>query len=656
MRRALIVDDHAENLYLLTAVLGASGYKVECAANGQEALACASARPPHLIVSDILMPVMDGFTLCRACRQHPQLASVPFVFYTATYTDPADEHLALSAGADLYLVKPMEPDAFMARIAEVVNRGALGQPHRGPAAELDDVSYLREYSSALVRKLEDKVAALEDANRSLAIKDFALTSAPSGILLVEFDTRVTYANDAATILLARSADALVGASLAALFGESARWSEAAAAIATEGRWAGELDAVGPATDRRTVIARVNTVRGSGPRPLSLMVSLEDVTEQRRMAGEVERSQRLAALSLFAAGVAHDFNNLLTGLFGNIELAMADLPAAHTARTRLQYAAVAFERARDLTDRLLTFAKGRPTATREVSPAELLRECCALSLAGSSVTCVIDADGASWTVLGDANQLSRVFTNILVNARQAMAGTGTVRVSVANHESPSDAGRFVCVTISDDGPGLSPEAQHHLFDPMFTTKLDGTGLGLATCHAIVQAHGGHIEASTTPGRGATFRVYLPAGAETKAPPNQEAAPTQAPALDRARVLVMDDERLVREIASRMLRGGGCDVASAECGEQALEMCAQAVRDGQPFDVVVLDLTVPGGMGGLEVIEHLGDVSPDARVIVSSGYGPLATEKLGRRPAALLPKPYRMHELLACVRAVLESDGT
>jgi two-component system, cell cycle sensor histidine kinase and response regulator CckA len=653
MLKALIVDDHEANVYLLQSVLAANGYRTATAADGQAALDLALADTPDIIISDILMPVMDGFTLCRLCRQDERLRHVPFVFYTATYTDPNDEQAALSAGADLFLVKPLEPELFLERIAEVLDRCRRGElpVHQEPVA--NEMEYLKEYSAALVRKLEDKVADVEAANRALRIKEFAIESAPSGIVFIDLDGRITYANEAMASLVGRQRTALAGTRLEAYFGGSTGWDQAAKHVAGRGRWAGELaTTAGP---DRVVSATMHTVTDDDGSPLCRMAAFEDITERERMVEIAQRNQRLASLSLFAAGVAHDFNNLLAGLFGNIELATCNLLPDHPARQQLHCAATAFERARDLTRRLVSFAKATPPSRRDLVAADLIRECCDLALAGSGVTHAIDVAPGTWSVLGDANQLSQVFTNILLNARQAMNDRGVIRVSVANSERPGEQpdqppARLVCVTITDEGPGIAPEVMPRLFEPLFTTKANGSGLGLATSYAIVQAHGGVIEASSVAESGATFRVVLPAGQAPIA--SQEVIDTRpvAASPNPIRVLVMDDERMLRELAAGMLRKGGYDVVTAADGAEAVEACDSADRTGRPFGAVILDLTVPGGMDGSEAFRHLSARHPHLPVIMSTGYALQSLDDATVQPAAVLHKPYRMHELLACVGAV------
>ncbi len=403
---------------------------------------------------------------------------------------------------------------------------------------------------------------------------------------------------------------------------------------------------------------VHAVRDRAAKPLCSMVSCLDVTERRRLAEEVQRSQKLESLALFAAGIAHDFNNLLTGLFGNIQMAQMTIEAPGTARQYLETAIDVFERARDLTQRLLTFAKGRPAVKKSIQIGELLRECSLLSLSGSNVRCDLRVDRDIWPVEGDANQLSQVFNNLLINARQAMPDGGTVVLLAASRSLETGqvgqlpAGTYVAVSVKDEGVGIPKALLHRIFDPFFTVKKQGTGLGLATCHFILRSHGGYIEVVSTPGVGSTFTVWLPASAGER----REAVKVETPrdiSRSTGRILVMDDEVSVRQTLNDMLCLGGYAVTTASSGEEALVCFRQANAALTPFDLVILDLTVRGGMGGRKTLTELRKIDPGVAVIVSSGYGdaPLPSDANAPGEVAALPKPYTLDELLRSVRAAL-----
>lgn len=517
------------------------------------------------------------------------------------------------------------------------------------------VSHSRRLEALARQRTE---ADLGQANRALTIKEATIESATSAVALVDLDGRVTYANAAFAAMFGRAREALVGLTFDDLVGSQTA-ADIARGLTEGGNWRGEAT---PKTDpeaKRELAGVADTVRDAAGEVLCRSLAFQDVTARKRMMAEVERGQRLAVLSLFAGGVAHDFNNLLAGLFGNVELARATLPAGSPAAAHLETAASAFERARDLTRRLLTFAIGSPPQRQPLPMRAFLNECCSLSLSGASCTWSVDtpAGDDTWQVFGDPNQLSQVFTNILVNARQAMTEGGHITVTARNrHVGPGDSdgtpvGRYVEVEVADEGPGIPADVLAHVFEPFFTTKPTGSGLGLAMAYSITQAHGGHISVTSRLGAGAAICLLLPAAVEPLPARPEPGADAPAEDTTHGRILFMDDERIVRDMAQRMLARGGYDVATARDGQDAIDQCLAAEAAGSPFDAVILDVTIQGGMGGREALRVLRQALPDLAIVLSSGYGEIGAGPADCRPTAVLPKPYQMHELLACARAVV-----
>ncbi len=657
MLRVLAVDDNPENLYLLRSLLTASGYEVTCAENGRDALELARTDQPDIAISDILMPVMDGFTLCRAWKQDERLRGVPFVFYTATYTDPKDEQFALSLGADLFVVKPTEPEAFLELIGSVLLKYQQGQLGRNLGVALAEAPYLREYNDALIRKLEAKLVALEAANKSLMLHGGVIESSVSGMGLADLSGQCTYANPSLARMLGCSPVELVGRPGDDLVVDAATRSAIGAALSHRGSWEGEVELT--RKNGTTLIAAgvIQIISSPDGQPLCIAVSCVDVTERKRAQEYLLRVERLESLNLFARGIAHDFNNLLMGIYGNIELARQDLGRESEAHQRLETALLSFERARDLTQRLLTFGTGKPPAKRAVDVVMLLRECAALALSGSDVTSEIAAEAPEWSVEADPSQLSQVFTNLMINARQAMVQGGPLKISVRNvSDAPGlPAGRYVEVSFADRGSGMSPDMLPRIFDPYFTTKPDGSGLGLASSHAIVHEHGGRIDVVSTPGVGSTFTVVLPASEGEPVDAIRPAEPEKRG--NRGRILVMDDEPIVCETVRRMLLSADYEVVTATEGNQALALYRQAAAERRPFDLVLLDVTVRGGPGGRETMTELLDFDPAASIVLSSGYFEIGAlpEAAARGCVAFLPKPYRAHELLSRVKAIIARPG-
>jgi PAS domain S-box-containing protein len=622
MPSVLIVDDKVENLYLLQCLLTANGYEVTTASNGREALECAQRSPPDLVISDILMPVMDGFSLCRHWKQDGRLKAIPFVFYTATYTDPRDEEFAMNLGADLFIVKPEDPVVLTEKIQDVVKRQRSRALKREIAELPAETSYLQAYNQTLIRKLENKLIQLEEANKALAVKDFAISSSISGFVLSDLSGLITYVNPAFAKMWGYEARELIGKPSATLVSNVVSLSGIGAALRAKASWHGELEAKRKDGTLFTVQSTIHRVMDPQESPICLMASCIDITEDKRIREELQRTQKLESLSLFAAGIAHDFNNLLTGLFSNLELARNQLASDHPAQDQFVTALSVFERARDLTQRLLTFAKGGTTARRNIKVQEILRESCLLALSGASTRHELTAEKDLWWVSANSNQLSQVFNNIILNSRQAMADGGTLAISAANctfatgQMGSLPAGGYVVIRFKDSGPGIPDEVISKIFDPFFTTKPDGSGLGLATSHSIIKNHGGHVRATSSIGLGATFEIWLPAVRAYQPEGVKESMPKLAKGVGR--LLVMDDDEAIRRLTQRMLTQAGYEVTTTKNGKEAVAMYSKAASESNPYDLVILDLTIKGGMGGEETLAELLKVDPHAAAIASSGY--------------------------------------
>ena len=349
--------------------------------------------------------------------------------------------------------------------------------------------------------------------------------------------------------------------------------------------------------------------------------MRDITVRKRMEEDLLRAQKLESLGVLAGGLAHDFNNLLTAVLGNIMLAKMDSRPGDGTYERMEEAERASYRARDLTQQLLTFSRGGAPIKKTLALGSLIQDGASFSLRGSHSRCEMLFPEALLPVEADEGQLSQVVNNLVINADQAMPEGGTVRIScentVLNEDSgmPLPPGDYVKVSITDRGVGIPPEHLKKVFDPYFTTKEKGSGLGLATSYSIIKRHDGHISVESQPGAGSTFSFFLPA---STASVRRETVVEHRSIRGTGRVLVVDDEAMIREVASKILASQGYEVESAPDGQMALVRYAKAKKQGSPFDVVILDLTIPGGLGGKETIKKLLEIDPQARAIVSSGY--------------------------------------
>ncbi len=379
-------------------------------------------------------------------------------------------------------------------------------------------------------------------------------------------------------------------------------------------------------------------------------------EMRRSDDDLLRDAKRESLELLAGGVAHDFNNLLTALLGNLSLARLDSELDGSVQEWLSEAEKAAARARELTHQLLTFAKGGEPVRRLLDAGECVLESARFARQGSRVRCESSIERGLWPVEADAGQIGQVVQNLVLNAVQAMPGGGVVRVGGRNL-APPEATRlglgaypYVEIEVRDEGPGIRPEDMARIFQPYFTTKATGSGLGLATSQMIARRHRGALRVESVPGLGAAFRLYLPAspGAELGDVPDESEVERLS-----GRVLFMDDEEAIRAMSVRLLGRIGLDAEAVGDGAAAVEAYGGALADGRRFDLVILDLTVPAGQGALETVRRLREIDPDVRVIVSSGYvdDPVLREFRRHGFGGRVTKPYCLSELAAELRRVL-----
>jgi two-component system, cell cycle sensor histidine kinase and response regulator CckA len=349
--------------------------------------------------------------------------------------------------------------------------------------------------------------------------------------------------------------------------------------------------------------------------------VRDITDRKRLEEEFLKREKLESLGVLAGGIAHDFNNLLTAILGNISLAKIHADPASKIHSLLIEAEKASLRSSDLSRHLLTFSRGGAPVKAVVNIGALIKETAAFSLSGSDVKCIFQIADDLRVAEIDAGQISQVINNLIINADQAMPEGGTITIVCENVTLEPDntillqAGRYVKIDVQDRGTGIRKEHINKIFDPYFTTKQKGSGLGLASAYSIVQRHNGRLTVESTLGSGATFHVYLPAAESDKA---EAAAKTETLMTGNGRILVVDDEEIVREVAGEMLKTLGYEVDSARDGNEAIMRYTQARQAGKPFRAVIMDLTMPGGMGGRETMERLREMDPGVKTVVSSGY--------------------------------------
>ncbi len=517
----------------------------------------------------------------------------------------------------------------------------------------------RKYSRRLEAEVAERVAQLMTEKERLAL---TLRNIGDGVITSDAKGEVVLLNRMAEEITGWSSADAVGNRLERVLrlhepapaGDLGRRLDVpgpgAPAIFEEMRFA---DLVARRGDRRLVELSGSPILQAGERYTGQVLAFRDVTEKRKIESELAKGQKLEALGLLAGGIAHDFNNLLTVLLGNLSLLSMRRQVDERTARHLADAETAVLRARDLTRQLLTFSRGGAPVRKAGSISEVIRDSASFVMSGSKVRCDIELPADLWVVDIDAGQMSQVVNNLLINAIQAMPDGGTVRIVGRNAQTPSPslpAGKYIAIDVIDHGVGIPQQHQSRVFDPYFSTKQEGRGLGLASAYSIAKQHEGLLTVESQPGEGTVFSLYLPA---SKAQLATESMDLDADLGGGGRILIMDDEDAVRHVTGSIIEQLGFQAAYAVDGREAIDRYRHALDLEEPYDAVIMDLTIPGGMGGQETIGHLLDLDPAVRAVVMSGYSndPVLANYRDYGFQARIGKPFAADDLARVLSEVL-----
>jgi PAS domain S-box-containing protein len=638
--RVLVLAPTTRDMRITCDILGGAGI-VACGCPDLEALCSglADGAGAVLVTEEALVADRAG-RLVAALGAQPPWSDIPVIVLVRAREDREGARRVTVPGS-VTLDRPL-------RIATLVS--VVGSALRARERQYQIRGHLEERSRA-------EAALAESEARYRAVGE----TIPFGAWVADAEGRFSYLSDAFLHLLGLSAEVALRDGwhhvLPAAEREAAadQWRRAIGA----GRMFGlEFRLTGAEGDVRNVMVRGVPLRDGDGRITSWVGMNLDITDRRRVDEELDRVGRLESVAVLASGIAHDFNNILTAVVANVSLARRILPAAEPAGQRLDAALKAGAHAQKVVRQLLTFARGGAPVRRPLDLGPVFHDAVAFALQGSPLRSEVALAAGLPPVHADAAQIGQVVQNLVINAAQASAGgAGTIRIvahAVAVEGAsplPLAPGAYVAVSVNDEGVGIDPEDLPRIFDPFFTRRSGGSGLGLATAHSIVHRHGGHILARSVRGRGTTVQFWLPVSAEPRA--DAPAAPA-AVGGRHGRVLVMDDDRAVLDVAQAALVHLGYQADVATDGAEAIAAYARAQREGRPVDIVILDLTVPGGMGGRETIVHLRRLNPAIRAIVASGYSndPVMADHRAFGFQAAVEKPYDIDALGAALAQVLD----
>ncbi len=395
-------------------------------------------------------------------------------------------------------------------------------------------------------------------------------------------------------------------------------------------------------------ATISSIKNAKGKITHYVAVKENITERKKTENELLKVQKLESLGVLAGSIAHDLNNYLTAIMGNITLAKMDVNKEDKVYSNLEDAERVILRTEDLTNQLITFSKGGLPIKKVVSVNKIIDVSMCLSLRGTDIICQYFISEDIWPVEVDEGQIVQVINNIVINAKHAMPEGGNVKllaknITIGDQDIPSlKSGDYVKITIEDQGEGIPKEVMQKIFDPFFSTKEKGSGLGLASCYSIIRNHGGYISVESEVGAGTTFHIYLPAIKDEIPTKDDE---TEYPSVGKGKILFMDDEDALRDVTGKLLKNIGYEVKLAREGSEAINLYKEAKGSGNPFDAVILDLTVRSGMGGKETIKKLIEFDPGVKAIVLSGYseGPILSSFGEYGFKNIVKKPYQILKL-------------
>ena len=502
------------------------------------------------------------------------------------------------------------------------------------------------------RQVEDLLASERE------LLKVTLNSIGEGVVASDQEGRVIFINEAAANLIGYSPEEAIGKPLTKVFYILNDETSEPIVVTAAQRMFNQLVLV--TRDLREVPIAMNCspIKANDGGIIGTVSVFHDITEKQKTERELLKTEKLESLGILAGGIAHDFNNVLAAILANIQLATLKLEKSEDIKPYLLNTTETTRKASELTKQLLTFARGGAPVKKDASLIELIKDTTEFVLRGAKIKAEFAIPDDLWAASIDEGQISQVINNLVINSKQAMLKGGVIKISAANiligEDTRFHPGKYVKISVQDHGTGITKENMAKIFDPFFTTKKDGNGLGLATSYSIISKHNGYIELESREGVGTTFFIYLPASKIMVVPTESEKEIAAVKA--GLKILLMDDEEKILNAIGELLHSNfGYQVVLATDGAAAIELYKKAQVSGGPFDAVIMDLTIPGGMGGQETIAHLRDFDPKIKAIVSSGYAndPIMADYERFGFCGVVSKPYKINELNEILHKIIFS---
>lgn len=674
--KVLIVDDNAKDRKLLRLCLEKHGCQVMEAADGEGGLEMAGSSGPDLIISDAMMPRLDGFNFLRKLKNEPRLRMVPFVFYSAVYGGSKDEELGLALGADAFIFKPMKHEELWRELRAVVERRGTSGPAAPSGLLAEEDEYLKRYTDMVTGKLEEKVAELERARLELERSEHRYSRLLDSVTDYIYTVQVANGQQVSTTH---------GPGCLAVTGYTPE--EYAADPGLWYRMVYEEDR--PAVERQTaqvlsgedfapiehrIIHKDGRIRWIKNTPVprydeSGRVTaydglVSDITDLKKLEEKLRHAQKMEAVGQLAGGIAHDFNNILTAIIGYGSLLEMHMIGDDPLRNNVEQILAAAERAATLTQGLLVFGRKQILNPKPVKLNDIVRSVGKLlaRLITEDIELKTRLADTDLIVMADAGQIDQVLINLVTNARDAMPDGGALTIETELVRMDQEfikthgygtPGTYALLSVTDTGIGMDEQTRQRVFEPFFTTKDlgKGTGLGLSIVYGIIKQHNGYVSVYSEPHKGTAFKIFLPVIKAKVAEAVAVAPPVERD--EHRTILVADDDTEVRNITRTLLEEYGYEVVEAADGVEAVAMFKQH-RDR--IELLLLDVVMPR-KNGKEAFDEIRKINPEVKALFFSGYTADVIKRKGIEEEGLnlLAKPVAPRQLLHKVREILKKGA-